>query len=154
MATHETLTSLFSAIADSIRGKTGDSAEIVADNFPTAIDGIAVNTPSRTDSVTGSGDNRIVVNAAATGVDLSVYNRATVMLLPFGALQFPADGSVVALVMRSPAKADITYADKTGALARSIEANISVTFGKTSVLISSPYIFLNGQVYEVVLWRD
>lgn len=35
--THATLTSLFSDIADAIRGKTGSSAAIVADNFPTAI---------------------------------------------------------------------------------------------------------------------
>lgn len=38
--THSTLTALFSDIADSIRGKTGQSGTIVADNFPTAIDGI------------------------------------------------------------------------------------------------------------------
>lgn len=35
--THTTLTSLFSDIADSIRAKTGSSADIVADNFPTEI---------------------------------------------------------------------------------------------------------------------
>lgn len=34
---HETLTSLFEDIADAIRAKTGDSAEIVADNFDQAI---------------------------------------------------------------------------------------------------------------------
>ena len=38
--THTTLTSLFDDIADSIRSKTGGTATIVADNFPTAIDGI------------------------------------------------------------------------------------------------------------------
>ena len=35
--THETLTSLFSDIADAIRAKTGDSNDIIADDFPTAI---------------------------------------------------------------------------------------------------------------------
>lgn len=35
--THTTLTSLFSDIADAIREKTGDSADIVADEFPDAI---------------------------------------------------------------------------------------------------------------------
>ena len=34
---HETLTSLFTDIANSIRGKTGGSATIKADNFPDAI---------------------------------------------------------------------------------------------------------------------
>lgn len=38
--THTTLTSLFSAIADAIRAKTGGSADIVADSFPTAISSI------------------------------------------------------------------------------------------------------------------
>ena len=37
MATHQTLGSLFTDIADAIRAKTGSSADIVADNFPTAI---------------------------------------------------------------------------------------------------------------------
>ena len=152
MATYNNLPALFGAIADSIRGKTGGSAEIVADNFPTAINGIAVNTPSRTYSVTGNGYNRITVNAAA-GQDFSVYNYIAVMLLPYGTLQFPADGSVVALVQRSASKADITYANKEGKLARSITDSISVTFGTDYVTISTPYIFLNGQTYEVVLWK-
>lgn len=37
MATHENLTSLFSDTADAIRVKTGGTAKIIADNFPTAI---------------------------------------------------------------------------------------------------------------------
>jgi len=40
MATHTTLGSLFSDIADAIREKTGSSDAIVADNFPTAISDI------------------------------------------------------------------------------------------------------------------
>ena len=38
--THETLTSLFSDIANSIRGKTGETRTLVADNFPAEIDAI------------------------------------------------------------------------------------------------------------------
>lgn len=37
MATHETLSSLFTAIADAIRAKTGKTETIVADNFPAEI---------------------------------------------------------------------------------------------------------------------
>lgn len=37
MATHTSLASLFTAIADAIRAKTGGTAKIVADNFPTEI---------------------------------------------------------------------------------------------------------------------
>lgn len=41
MATHTTLSSLFTAIADAIREKTGGTDTIVADDFPTAIAGIS-----------------------------------------------------------------------------------------------------------------
>ena len=37
MATHDTLTSLFTDIANAIRGKTKGTAKIIADNFPAAI---------------------------------------------------------------------------------------------------------------------
>ena len=37
MATHTNLSSLFTAIADAIRAKTGKTETIVADNFPTEI---------------------------------------------------------------------------------------------------------------------
>ena len=37
MPNHTSLASLFTDIADAIRGKTGDSAALVADDFPTAI---------------------------------------------------------------------------------------------------------------------
>lgn len=43
--THTTLTSLFSDIADAIREKTGGSADIVADSFPTAISSIPTGCP-------------------------------------------------------------------------------------------------------------
>ena len=38
---HATLTSLFTSIADAIRGKTGGTGTIVADDFPDAISGIS-----------------------------------------------------------------------------------------------------------------
>jgi len=38
--THTTLTSLFAAIANAIRAKTGGTEVLVADNFPTAIEAI------------------------------------------------------------------------------------------------------------------
>lgn len=41
--THTTLSSLFTAIANAIRAKTGSTAAIVADDFPEAISGISGN---------------------------------------------------------------------------------------------------------------
>lgn len=55
MAVHQTLTSLFSAIADAIRGKTGGSDSIVADNFPEAIAGISSGTDT-SDATATAGD--------------------------------------------------------------------------------------------------
>ena len=48
--THETLTGLFTDIADAIREKTGGTESIVADNFPAAIEGI--DTGSKTVDIT------------------------------------------------------------------------------------------------------
>ena len=48
--THDTLASLFGGIADAIRAKTGGSADIVADDFPSAISAIPTGgTPTLTD---------------------------------------------------------------------------------------------------------
>ena len=64
--THSTLTSLFSDIADSIRGKTGSSATIVADDFPTAI----ANIP------TGGGGITTTEVANATGTTLEITSSS------------------------------------------------------------------------------
>ena len=53
--THTTLTSLFSDIADAIRAKTGDSAAIIADNFPAAIQAIGTDIPANVELYSGSG---------------------------------------------------------------------------------------------------
>lgn len=51
--THSTLASLFGDIADAIRAKTGGSADIVADEFPTAIAAIPTGgTPTPVDLTT------------------------------------------------------------------------------------------------------
>lgn len=50
--THASLASLFSDIADAIRGKTGGSTQLVADDFPTAIAGIPVGLEYETGTYT------------------------------------------------------------------------------------------------------
>lgn len=54
MATHESLSALFTAIADAIRAKTGRTDAIVADNFPTEIANMSAGL--RVNSITTSGE--------------------------------------------------------------------------------------------------
>ena len=76
--THSTLTSLFSDIADAIRGKTGSSATIVADDFPTAI----ANIP------TGGGGVITTEVANATGTTLQITAGA-----PSGTVSITENGT-------------------------------------------------------------
>lgn len=70
---HETLTSLFSDIADAIRAKTGDSGTIVADNFPTAIANIPSGGSSDVIKITGTtyydSEDDIISFTVNTGID-------------------------------------------------------------------------------------
>ena len=79
--THETLGELFTDIADSIRGKTGSSAAIVADNFPDEIDAISTGTDTS--------------DATATASDLLSDKTA-----------YGADGKITGTI---PSKAATTY---------------------------------------------
>lgn len=56
MATHTTLSSLFTSIADAIRAKTGSTATIAADNFPTAIGNITTLSSGSSDATAAAGD--------------------------------------------------------------------------------------------------
>ena len=66
MATHTTLTALFTAIANSIRRKTGETGKLVADDFPAMIDALGSEglpaqrmavIPIALDSALGNGAN-------------------------------------------------------------------------------------------------
>lgn len=64
MAKYSTLTALFSAIANSLRAKTGTTGKIVADDFPSVIDGISVGVeggiiPTGTKSITSNGTHDV-----------------------------------------------------------------------------------------------
>lgn len=48
MATYNTLTSLLSAIANAIRGKTGETGQINAQDFPSKIEGISTTPKTQT----------------------------------------------------------------------------------------------------------
>lgn len=62
MATHDTLTSLFTDIADAIRSKTKGTAKIVADNFPAEIAAIATGVPAASGSFTASSSTSVTIS--------------------------------------------------------------------------------------------
>lgn len=67
MAKYSTLNALFTAIANSLRGKTGGSGKIVADDFPAMIDGLDTGgiTPTGTKTITTNGTHDVTAYANA-----------------------------------------------------------------------------------------
>lgn len=67
MATHTTLNALFTAIANAIRGKTGGTGKIVADDFPGAISALDTSgiTPTGTKTITTNGTHDVTQFASA-----------------------------------------------------------------------------------------
>lgn len=67
MAKHNTLTELFTAIANSLRRKTSGSGAIVADDFPDMIDGLKTDgiTPTGTKTITSNGSHDVTAYANA-----------------------------------------------------------------------------------------
>lgn len=68
MAIHKTLTELFTAIANSLRGKTGGTGTITADDFPSVIDSLSTGgiTPTGTKSITSNGTHDVTSYASAS----------------------------------------------------------------------------------------
>ena len=67
MANHKTLGSLFTAIANSLRSKTGGTGSIVADDFPAVIDSLSTGgiTPTGTKTITANGTHDVSSFASA-----------------------------------------------------------------------------------------
>lgn len=67
MAKYNTLTALFTAIATALRGKTGGTGSIVADDFPSVIDGLSTGgiTPTGTKTITTNGTHDVTTFASA-----------------------------------------------------------------------------------------
>ena len=67
MAKHNTLFELFTSIANSLRRKTGATGTIIADDFPTVIDGLSTGgiTPTGTKQITANGTHDVASFANA-----------------------------------------------------------------------------------------
>lgn len=67
MAKYTTLGALFTAIANSLRSKTGRTDSIIADDFPTVIDSLSTGgiTPSGTKTITTNGTHDVTNYASA-----------------------------------------------------------------------------------------
>lgn len=67
MAKYSTLTALFTAIANSLRSKTGGTDAIVADDFPSVIDSLSTGgiTPTGTKTITTNGTHDVTAYASA-----------------------------------------------------------------------------------------
>lgn len=156
MATYNNLPDLFGAIADSIRSKTGDSADIVADDFPAEISGIVIPTVYPVIvrvSVIPSDDNTITVNASGTQ-DFSAYNRAAAFITPSGNISLSAyqDGDFVLSFTHGIPNSETVLHD--GADIRYVSSDQSGTeFAEDHVTLKTQNKLIARQTYKVVLWR-
>ena len=139
MAVHQTLTSLFSAIADAIRGKTGGSDPIVADNFPEAIAGISSGTDTSDATATAGdileGETAYGANGKLTGTipvrkATDLFDSGAVVTVPSG---YYANDSSKSVATANQATPSITLDEEKGLItAKSTQASGYVSAGTTT----------------------
>lgn len=146
--THETLTSLFSDIADAIRAKTGGTADITADTFPTAIGNIRPFTESIEITQNGIyypsqgyyGFDEVEVNVSARSLPTG-FSMLTPDPLPADTRQITIDFDDISHVLAVAVMCGRDYTDASGNTIVSVAARASTARAWTGADI---YAYSNG----------
>lgn len=146
MAKYTTLSALFTAIANSLRNKTGGTGKIVADDFPTVIDGLSTGgiTPTGTKTIKTNGSHDVTTFATA---QVNVPTGIT----PSGTKSITANGTHD-VTNYATAQVNVpTGITPSGSKEITSNGTFDVTnFASAVVNVSG----LNAKIYEVTLASD